>query len=66
MPTGIVEEYDPEKRQGYLIPDSDKEDEKIPFELDEDAADQIRPGDAVSYDVEGGMAGIMAVDVRKL
>lgn len=66
MPTGIVAEYDSEKRQGYLTPDSDKEDEKIPFELDEDAADQIRPGDPVSYDVEGGMAGIMAVDVRKL
>lgn len=66
MATGIIVEYDPDKRRGYLVPDTDNEEEKIPFEIDKKNDPGLRPGDSVSYDVEGGLAGIMAIEVRKL
>lgn len=66
MASGIIAEFDVEKRQGYLIPDSDSHEEMIPFELDEDSGLELRSGDHVTYEVEGGFAGIMATHVRKV
>ena len=68
MTTGVVTSYDPDKREGYLRPDADAdgEEEHIPFELGDEEPISLRAGDRVSYDVEGGLAGIMAIQVRKL
>ena len=68
MATGRIDDYDPKKREGYIIPDtSDGENDKIPF--DEDALKKhnvtaLKNGDKVSFDVEGGLAGLMAKDIR--
>lgn len=63
MTTGTVDQYDADSRRGYIVSDADKDNERIPFELEEDAP-PVTKGDRVAYDVRGGMAGIIAVSVR--
>lgn len=68
MATGRIDDYDPKKREGYIIPDTPHgENDKIPF--DEDALEkhnvtELKDGDIVSFNVEGGLAGLMAKDIR--
>lgn len=68
MTQGTVVEYDAEEGEGYLDPDEG--DERIPFgkeSLDGYGPDvHPKPGDRVSYLVEGGLAGIYAVHVKRL
>lgn len=70
MATGKIDSYDPDKREGYIIPDTPHgEDDKIPFDEDALKTHDVRTlkvGDSVSYDVEGGLAGVMAKDVRRI
>lgn len=67
MMTGTVASFDAESGDGYIIPDG--EDEKLPFDAevveDYDPGDPIRVGEKVLYEVEGGMAGIMAKVVHR-
>lgn len=70
MTTGTIARIDVDSGKGYIHPDSDHDGDHIPFELDEvenyPNGKSIEVGDKVSYGVEGGMAGIVAVDIRLL
>ena len=66
MATGRIVDYDPKKRKGYIESDDEADDEDIPFEISRDNEASFSEGDHVQYDVEGGLAGIMAIDVRKV
>lgn len=67
MTRGTVLSYDLERGSGYIEPDDD-EHERIPF--DDKSLDGFAKGtgpsagDRVSFQVEGGMAGIWAIHVR--
>lgn len=65
MTTGTITDIDAHKRQGYIRPDTETHGERIPFDLEKDPDTDLSPGDRVTYDVEGGLAGIMAINVRK-
>ena len=62
MTTGTVVSYDPEKGHGFVRPDGN--DDKVPFETDEALA--LSPGDRIQFDLEGGLAGEMAHNVRRV
>ena len=68
MTKGTVVSYDAEEEEGYIDPDEG--DERIPFgkeSLDGYAeGDDPKAGDRVTYVVEGGLAGIYAVHVKRL
>lgn len=70
MPFGTIASYDADDRQGYIKPDSDRDGDEIPFDHDsfDDAADlgRLHPGAPVQYEVEGGMAGLYAIHVRRV
>ena len=60
MITGTITEYNPENGHGYVRPDGN--DDPIPFEADEGM--KLQKGDRIEFEIEGGMAGEMAFDVR--
>ena len=68
MATGRIDDYDPKKREGYIIPDTPHgENDKIPFEKDalkKHHVETLKDGDIVSFDIQGGMIGLMAKDIR--
>lgn len=67
MATGHIVSYDPEKGEGYVQPDG--QDEKLPFALEKEERERFGPfakGDHVSYDMEGGLAGVMAIHLRQI
>ena len=67
MATGTIKSYDPDDQNGYIEPDEGNDD--IPFDrdalVDFHQGDEIRAGERVTYEVEGGLAGHMATDVRR-
>jgi len=65
MTTGTVVAYDADNRRGFVVTDRDKENERLPFDLEKDAP-PLQVGDHVAFDIRGGMAGLVAVDLRKL
>lgn len=68
MTRGTVIGYDETRGEGYIKPDEDED--RIPFDRDSliDFAPDERPqaGDRVSFDIEGGMAGLWAKHVRRV
>lgn len=68
MATGRIDRYNPKKREGYIIPDTPNgKDDKIPFEkdaLETHNVTTLKDGDIVSFDIVGGMIGLMAKDIR--
>jgi cold shock CspA family protein len=64
MTTGTIDRYDPEKQEGFIVPDTpDGEHDKIPFEsdaLEKHHVTDLKVGDRVRYSVTGGMTGISA------
>ncbi len=68
MTRGRVIAYDESSEQGYIQPDDDHD--RIPFDRKSlvDFAQGERPsaGDRVSFDIEGGMAGLWAKNVRRV
>lgn len=68
MTRGTVKSYDPDEGIGYIAPDDD--DEKVPFDRkslkDYPKAEDPEPGDRVSFVIQGGMAGLWAVNIRRL
>jgi cold shock CspA family protein len=68
MTRGTVISYDTEEEQGYIDPDEG--DERIPFDRksleDYPAGETPAAGARVSFVVEGGMAGLWAIKVRRL
>ena len=68
MTQGTIVSYDSEEGEGYLDPDEG--DERIPFGKESldgyPEGTDPKPGDRVSYQVEGGLAGIYAVHVKRL
>lgn len=68
MTRGTVVSYDPEEERGYIDPDEG--DERIPFDRKslEDYPEGESPaaGARVSFSVEGGMAGLWAIKIRRL
>lgn len=68
MATGRIVDYHPKKREGYIIPDTPHgEHDKIPFEKDalkKYNVTDLKDGDIVSFDIQGGMIGLMAKNIR--
>jgi len=68
MPLGHIQSFDENTGNGYIEPEQGGD--HIPFDLDEvedhHTGDRIMTGDAVTYEVEGGMAGPAAVRVRRV
>lgn len=68
MTRGTVISYDPDEGSGYIRPDDDTD--RIPFDRESlmDFAEDDNPaaGDRVSFQVEGGMAGIWATHVKRI
>lgn len=68
MTPGFINSIDHDRKRGYIKPSHGGE--LIPFDFDglaegEDA-DELRIGARVYFDVEGGLAGIMATRVRRV
>ena len=68
MTAGTIESIDFKRKQGHIKPNHGGD--HIPFDFDglaegEDAQ-QLQEGDRVYFEVEGGLAGIMAVRVRRV
>ena len=70
MATGKIGSYDPEKQEGYIIPDTpDGEDDQVPFEsdgLEKYHVEGLHVGSAVRYKIHGGMTGLRAVEIQRL
>ncbi len=67
MTQGTVLSYDSDDGKGYIRPDHDTdENEKIAFDKDSLAGGEVREGDRVSFDLEGGMVGVFAKNVRRI
>lgn len=68
MAHGRIKEYDPEDGNGYIA--ADGSGDEVPFSRDDlaegETDDLLRAGDRVTYEVEGGLAGIHAFDVRRV
>jgi len=68
MTEGKVVSYDAESHEGNIHPD-DEEDE-IPFYSDgikdEATRARLKEGDRVRFNIEGGMAGLVCVEVERL
>lgn len=68
MATGRIDDYDPKRREGYIIPDTPHgENDKVPFDKDalkKHEVTELKNGDIVSFDIVGGMIGLMAKDIR--
>ncbi|HMB92113.1 MAG TPA: hypothetical protein VKP65_14770 [Rhodothermales bacterium] len=68
MATGRIADYDAKKHEGYIIPDTPHgEHDKIPFDKDalkKHQVTELKDGDIVSFDIIGGMIGLMAKDIR--
>jgi cold shock CspA family protein len=64
--TGYVKAYDPERGKGWIEPDHGGDE--LPFRRRDviDEGGELRAGERVSYEVEGGMAGTVAIDVRRI
>jgi cold shock CspA family protein len=70
MATGKIGTYDPEKKEGYIIPDTpDGEDDQVPFEseaLEKYNVESLSEGEEVRYKIHGGMTGLRAVEIRPI
>ena len=68
MTRGTVVDYDDDREQGYIEPDDDHD--RIPFDkkslVDFKQGERPRTGDRVSFEIEGGMAGLWARNVRRV
>ena len=68
MTRGTVVEYDTDNDQGYIQPDEN--DDRIPFDRDSlvgfGAGERPKPGDRLSFEIEGGISGLWAVNVRRV
>ncbi len=68
MAEGVIESFDEESGKGFIQPEEGGG--KIPFDrkvvADHQTGDLITVGDRVTYDVEGGLAGDMAKEVRRV
>ena len=59
--------YDADNEEGYIEPDDDHD--KIPFDkksLVDFGRDRPKAGDRVSFEIEGGMAGLWAKNIRRV
>ncbi len=64
MLKGTVSNYNPRRGTGYLTP-TDRED-RIPFTSRSSQLTQLSDGDTIEYTVIGGLAGVVARDVRRV
>lgn len=68
MTRGTVVDYDDENEQGYIKPDA--EDDRIPFDraslIDFDRGERPKAGERVAFEIEGGLAGLWAKNVRRV
>lgn len=68
MTRGTVTDYDPQEEEGYIAPDD--QNDRIPFDrkslIDFAHDEDPKTGDRVSFHVEGGMAGLWAVKIRRI
>lgn len=68
MATGTIESWDADDGKGYIQPSGGGD--HVPFDRDalEDyhQGESVMEGDDVTYEVEGGPAGTMAVHVRRI
>lgn len=68
MTAGFINSIDHDRKRGYIKPSHGGE--LIPFDFDGlaegEAANELRVGSRVYFDVEGGLAGIMATRVRRV
>lgn len=64
MLKGTVSNYNPRRGTGYLTP-TDRED-RIPFTSRSSHQHMLSDGDTIQYTVVGGMAGVVARDVRRV
>lgn len=68
MTRGTIIAYYPKEGSGYINPD--KEEDRIPFDrkslLNFAEDEHPRVGDRVTFQVEGGMAGLWATHVRRI
>ncbi len=64
MLKGTVSNYNPRRGTGYLTP-SDRQD-RIPFTARSSQLTQLSDGDTIEYTVIGGLAGVVARDVRRV
>lgn len=68
MTRGTVVEYDSEDEEGYIEPDDDHD--RIPFDKKSlvgfKQGERPKAGDRVSFEIEGGMVGLWAKNVRRV
>lgn len=68
MTRGTVIAYNPDEGSGYIQPD--KQEDRIPFDrnslLEFHEGEHPTAGDRVSFQVEGGMAGLWATHVKRI
>lgn len=68
MTRGTIIAYDDDTGEGYIKPDD--EHDRIPFDRDSlmefERTERPQPGDRVAFEIEGGMAGLWAKNVRRV
>lgn len=68
MASGTIKSYDRDNGNGYIAPEHGGD--AIPFDkgslAEGEHTDDLRPGDRVLYEVDGGLAGVMATHVRRV
>lgn len=68
MTSGTVIKYDSDEETGYIDPDDG--DERIPFDSKSfekfESGWVPQAGDRVKFVVEGGMAGLWAIEIRRV
>ena len=68
MTRGTVVKYDDASEEGYIKPD--EEHDRIPFDRESLAGfalgERPQAGDRVSFEIDGGLAGLWAKNVRRI